>query len=39
MWVDDASSIECVPANDIDEAPEVKTQTGDMRLRMRPDGS
>ena len=34
MSVDDAStsSIVCVPANDIDEAPEVKTQTGDMAL-------
>jgi len=32
MSVDDASSIVCVPANDIDEAPEMKTQTGDMAL-------
>ena len=35
MSVDDVSSIVCVPANDIDEAPElpeVKMQTGDMVL-------
>jgi len=32
MSVDDASSIVCVPANNIDEAPEVKMQTGDMAL-------
>jgi len=33
MSVDDASIV-CVPANDIDEAPEVKTHTeiGDMAL-------
>jgi len=43
MSVDDASSIVCVCANDIDEAPEVKTQTGDMahgvvRVLTVPDG-